>query len=205
MTALIWDLDGTLIDSYDAIMAALEVVYRSYCLEFKAEDIRQFILQESVGALLSRLAEQEGLDESALKMLFSQEQRKRDHQIQLMPFAKAILDWTKEQAISNFIYTHKGPSASQVLENLGIADYFTEVLTSQSGFKRKPSPEALHYLMAKYNLDRKTTYYIGDRSLDVQAAKSAGIGSINLTQEGGTDNHKIANLKDIKGLLLGQR
>ena len=42
---------------------------------------------------------------------------------------------------------------------------FTEILTSQSGFARKPDPEAAMYLMEKYGLEPEKTYYIGDRSL----------------------------------------
>ena len=57
--------------------------------------------------------------------------------------------------------------------------YFTEILTSQSGFARKPNPEAATYLLDKYQLDSEKTYYIGDRTLDVEFAQNSGIQSIN--------------------------
>ena len=46
----------------------------------------------------------------------------------------------------NFIYTHKGITTLEVLKNNGLIDYFDEIITSDNGFKRKPSPEALRYL-----------------------------------------------------------
>lgn len=52
----IWDLDGTLIDSYVPIMEALEETYRHFGLIFDKELIHEYILQESVGQLLVNLS-----------------------------------------------------------------------------------------------------------------------------------------------------
>lgn len=101
-----------------------------------------------------------------------------------MDGAREILAWTAEQGIQNFVFTHKSDNAFQVLTDLGIIQHFTEILTSDSGFARKPSPEALLYLIDKYQLDKGTTYYIGDRLLDAEAAIHAGISSINLQIDG---------------------
>ena len=46
--AFIWDLDGTLLDSYDAILAGIEETYTHYGLDFDREVIRAYILQHSV-------------------------------------------------------------------------------------------------------------------------------------------------------------
>ena len=46
--AFIWDLDGTLLDSYDAILAGLEETYATYQLPFDRTSIKDFILKHSV-------------------------------------------------------------------------------------------------------------------------------------------------------------
>ena len=57
MTAFIWDLDGTLIDSYEAIMEALEATYRAFDFQdWDKEAIHAYILKESVGQLLEKKA-----------------------------------------------------------------------------------------------------------------------------------------------------
>lgn len=104
---------------------------------------------------------------------------------------------TVEQGIQNFVYTHKSDNAFQVLEDLGVRHHFTEILTSDSGFARKPSPEALLFLIDKYGLEKEHTYYIGDRLLDVETAVNAGIQSINLEIDGIKENKKITNLQEI--------
>ena len=50
--AFIWDLDGTLLDSYDAILAGIEETYTHYGLDFDRASIHSYILKNSVQKLL---------------------------------------------------------------------------------------------------------------------------------------------------------
>lgn len=202
MTAFIWDLDGTLIDSYKAIMEALEELYHHYALYFDRKWVADYVIQESVGQLLINLSRNEGLNLDELRMFFSREQEARDDSIVLLPYAKEILEWTQTAGIENFMYTHKGVTTQTVLDRLEISTFFEEILTGVSGFKRKPHPEGIYYLIEKYQLDAEDTYYIGDRKLDLEVAENAGIQSLNLSQKTGGINKKIRNLQDIKSHFL---
>lgn len=198
----IWDFDGTLAESYEAIMEALELLYDKYDFFFDKPWVADFIIKESTGQLLDNLASQHGLSRQELKNFFSEEQEKRDHMITLMPGAKAVLEKTFEAGFQHFIYTHKGATTEAVLKNLEIDRYFTEILTSVNGFERKPHPEGVDYLVEKYGLDKANTYYIGDRSLDVKVAENAGIKSINLHQPASAFNQKISKLSDLLDLFM---
>ncbi|HFU3985010.1 TPA: HAD-IA family hydrolase [Streptococcus suis] len=194
----IWDLDGTLLDSYEAILAGIQETYEQYDLPFDREEVRNFILRYSVKDLLVRDADKYGLDSDELNRVRATSLKEKNTQIPLMAGAREILDWTAEKGIQNFVYTHKSDNAFRVLEDLGVRHHFTEILTSDSGFARKPSPEALLFLIEKYGLDKEKTYYIGDRLLDVETAINAGIHSINLQIDGVEKNWKIEKLVDIK-------
>ncbi|HEM3699181.1 TPA: HAD-IA family hydrolase [Streptococcus suis] len=200
----IWDLDGTLLDSYEAILAGIQETYDQFDLPFDREEVRNFILRYSVKDLLVRDADKYGLDSDELNRVRATSLKEKNTQIPLMAGATEILDWTAQQGIQNFVYTHKSDNAFQVLEELGIAHHFTEILTSDSGFARKPSPEALLFLIEKYGLDKENTYYIGDRLLDVETAINAGIHSINLQIDGVEKNWKIVSLLDIKQILTDE-
>ena len=52
-TAFIWDLDGTLLDSYEAILSGIEETYCTFSIPFDKEKVRAFILKYSVQDLLS--------------------------------------------------------------------------------------------------------------------------------------------------------
>ncbi|HEP1814965.1 TPA: HAD-IA family hydrolase [Streptococcus suis] len=197
----IWDLDGTLLDSYEAILAGIQETYEQFYLPFDREEVKQFILRYSVKDLLVRDADKYGLDSDELNRVRATSLKEKNTQIPLMTGAREILDWTAEKGIQNFVYTHKSDNAFQVLEDLGVRQHFTEILTSDSGFARKPSPEALLFLIEKYGLNKENTYYIGDRLLDVETAINAGIQSINLQIDGVEKNWKIVSLLGIKQIL----
>ncbi|HEL1641131.1 HAD-IA family hydrolase [Streptococcus suis] len=199
----IWDLDGTLLDSYEAILAGIQETYEQYNLPFDREEVKQFILRYSVKDLLVRDADKYGLDSDELNHVRATSLKEKNTQIPLMAGAREILDWTAEKGIQNFVYTHKSDNAFQVLEDLGVRHHFTEILTSDSAFARKPSPEALLFLIEKYGLDKESTYYIGDRLLDVETAVNAGIQSINLQIDSVEKNRKIADLREIEQLFKG--
>lgn len=196
-TAFIWDLDGTLLDSYEAILSGIEETFAQFAIPYDKEKVREFILKYSVQDLLVQVAEERKLDVEMLNRARAQSLAEKNAQVVLMPGARDVLAWAEESGIQQFAYTHKGDNARTILRDLGLESYFTEILTSQSGFVRKPSPEAANYLLGKYQLDSEKTYYIGDRTLDVEFAQNSGIQSINFLESTYEGNHRIQGLADI--------
>jgi len=83
----------------------------------------------------------------------------------------------------NYLYTHRGESAIKLLKNHGLYNYFTDFITSQNGFERKPSPNAINYLIDKHNMKHSEAIMIGDRDLDILSATNAGIHACLFTDE----------------------
>ena len=149
-----------------------------------------------------QVAEEIGLDVDRLNQVRAQSLAEKNAQVILMPGAHEVLAWANQQGIQQFVYTHKGDNALTFLRDLGLDVYFTEILTSQSGFARKPSPEAATYLISKYHLKPDRTFYIGDRTLDIYFAQNSGIQSINFLGALVDCNHQISCLADIPSLSL---
>ena len=196
-TAFIWDLDGTLLDSYEAILLGIEETFGQFSIPYDKEKVREFILKFSVQDLLARVAEDRNLDVEVLNQVRAQSLAEKNAQVVLMPGAREMLAWADQAGIQNFVYTHKGDNALTILRDLGLESYFTEILTSQSGFARKPSPEAAIYLLDKYQLNPDNTYYIGDRTLDVEFAQNSGIQRLTFLESTYEGNHRIQALADI--------
>ena len=204
-TAFIWDLDGTLLDSYEAILLGIEETFAQFSIPYDKEKVREFILKYSVQALLVQVAEERKLDVEVLNQVRAQSLAEKNAQVALMPGAREVLAWADQVGIRNFVYTHKGDNAFAILRDLGLESYFTEILTSQSGFARKPSPEAANYLIDKYQLNPDNTYYIGDRTLDVEFAQNSGIQSINFLESTYEGNHRIQALADISRIFEAEQ
>ncbi len=196
-TAFIWDLDGTLLDSYEAILSGVEETFAQFSIPYDKEKVREFILKYSVQDLLVQVAEERKLGVEELNEVRAQSLAEKNAQVVLMPGAREVLAWADQVGIRNFVYTHKGDNAFAILRDLGLEFYFTEILTSQSGFARKPSSEAAIYLIDKYQLNPEKTYYIGDRTLDVEFSQNSGIQSINFLESTYEGNHRIQELADI--------
>ena len=196
-TAFIWDLDGTLLDSYEAILSGIEETFAQFSIPYDKEQVREFILKYSVQDLLVQVAEEKKLDAEVLNQVRAQSLAEKNAQVVLMPGAREVLNWADQVGIQQFVYTHKGDNAFTILRDLGLESYFTEILTSQSGFARKPSSEAAIYLLDKYQFNPKKTYYIGDRTLDVEFAQNSGIQSLNFLESSYEGNHRIQELADI--------
>ena len=195
--AFIWDLDGTLLDSYEAILSGIEETFAQFTIPYDKEKVREFILKFSVQDLLEQVAEERKLDAEVLNQVRAQSLAEKNAQVVLMLGAREVLAWADQAGIQQFVYTHKGDNAFAILRDLGLESYFTEILTSQSGFARKPNRESATYLLDKYELDPDNTYYIGDRTLDVEFAQNSGIQSINFLESPYDGNHMIQELADI--------
>ncbi|WP_374284513.1 HAD-IA family hydrolase [Lactococcus sp.] len=199
MTNLIWDLDGTLLDSYAVFMESLDEVFSKHHLDFDEASVFTFIKQHSVNEFLKC----QPISFAVLKPEFSLISKSKNSEIELMQGCNELLNWEKNNNIRNFIYTHKGNNTFDLLKQLGILDYFEEVVTSDFGFPRKPSPEAIDYLIEKHQLNVKETYYVGDRLLDIRVAENSGIQSINFLED--DKSIKMNQLTDIIDYFENQR
>ena len=177
--SFIWDLDGTLLDSYPIIVDSLYQVYKEKLgIELDKDRIHREIIKYSVSHFLNDLEKETGIKFDALKDRYSYISGKEKLNIPLMKNGLEILKHLKEQGIHSYVFTHRGVSTEPVLRNLGIYDYFDEVVASINQFKRKPDPEGINYLIDKYHLDKDNTYYVGDRAIDIECANNAHIKSI---------------------------
>ncbi len=171
----IWDLDGTLFDSYGSIVSSL-VEVAGQCGSADPPDlIMKAVKQGSVSAYLKGLSAVTGKDTGTLYEMYRTVSHERMDVITLIPGAAETLQALKEQGVKHFVYTHRGKSTLPLLDRLGLTAFFTEIVTFESGFRPKPSGEGVAYLLGKYKLKRPETAYVGDRTLDVLCAKDAGV------------------------------
>ena len=205
--AIIWDLDGTLFDSYDLIVGSIYQVFQENKIMISMDSIRNHALQFSIKSLFGQVSQDYGVPTEFLNCRYGEISRGKYLEIKPMPNALTVLEQLQSWNIENYVFTHRGMTTIPVLENLGMKDYFTEILTSQSGFARKPDPQALRYLIEKYGLEPADTFYVGDRSLDMECAANAGVRGIlyipdtSATQSVGTEAFRIEDLTDILNII----
>ena len=199
----IWDLDGTLLDSYEVIVSSVLDACRSFGLCVMEEEAHRQVIRHSVTFYLQSVAESRGLPFDVLMTRYSEISGQRKDEIRAMPHAKEVLEALRGQGGCHFVYTHRGKTTNEVLERLGFGAFFAETVTSQNSFPRKPAPDAIRYLIQKYRLDPKTAFYVGDRTIDMDCAKNAGVQGILFLPAGsyctpnGSEKRIISDLRDL--------
>lgn len=183
MLSCIWDLDGTLLDSYPVIVAAAKKAAEDAGVQDPETKVLQAVKQGSLFEYLNDVASHGSLPFWELREKYRCYTHEMDDTIPLMEGALETLDLLKQAGAVHYVFTHRGDSSMPILTRLGIADYFREVVTASTGFRPKPSGEGVRYLVDKYRLDPQATWYIGDRALDVLCAKDAGVRAALLLPE----------------------
>ena len=181
--ACIWDLDGTLLDSYDVILDSLQETMKHYGHTYDREYLRKYVILHSVHQFIHEFAGKEGLQFEMVYQYYITLQDAGNDKVKLIKNAKQTLQLLKRKGVRNYVYTHKDHTAKQVLEDLGIAEYISYTITGDDGFAKKPDPEGIRYLLDKFKLNPEYCTYVGDRRLDEEAGKKAGIKCILFLDE----------------------
>ena len=203
MTAYIWDLDGTLLDSYELITAAAAGAAADAGIHDTPDRVMKAVKQGSVTAYLKDVSSRCGKPFEDLMKQYRTYTHATDDRIGLIDGAAETLERLRQSGTVHFVYTHRGASSEPILRRLGILPYFREVVTSVHGFTPKPSGEGVRYLLDKYGLDPSQTWYAGDRSLDVLCAKDAGVKALlylpadSCVAETGMEDRVIRDLREL--------
>ena len=207
VSAFIWDLDGTLIDSYEVMVESLYETYLELGAELDKDVIMDEIKTTSVSDFHRKMEKERGILYDDLKDRYAEISRKNEPRIRAIKNAAEILKFAKDRGIGNFVFTHRGASGPEILKNNGLYEYFDEIASTADGFKRKPDPEGINYLVEKNGLVPEKTFYVGDRTLDIESADNAGIKSILYLPEGsivkptGKETYIVGDLLEIKEIV----
>ena len=205
----IWDLDGTLIDSYKVIVDSLYEVSVMHGVNYSKEKINKIIIDNTADTYLDILHEESGIDLNILIKENLEISKKKRDDIGSIRNASEILSALEKMGAKNFVYTHRGESAHYILDRLGLTDYFVEIVTGENGFPRKPNGDGVKYLVDKYLLNPQTTYYVGDRTIDMDCAKDAGVKGIlykpagSYCDENGSEDYIVNDLMEIIDIEIG--
>lgn len=196
---IVWDFDGTLFDTYPSMARAFteSMEAAGYPADYQGiYDSMKIAISETVRRFQSAY----GFGQEVIEGY-----RQRRIAIELAhahPFDGAVEVLRRVCAAGgdHFICTHRGDSIHELLRRHGLESYFRDITTSAHGFKRKPDPEAVQYLLDTYGMDPAETLMIGDRPLDVQSGQNAGTAGCFFDPGGVTyppAQHQITDLHEL--------
>ena len=177
-TAFFWDFDGTLYDTYGRITRATQKALADLGVACSCAEVYQQV-KRSLHVAYETLAAQTGCTEEEYMAAYHRHAEEEGaDSIRPYPGTAEMLRAVVNGGGQNFLYTHRGLSAWENLRRDGLDGLFAGGVTSADHFPGKPAPDALNYLAEKYALDKARCVMIGDRDIDCDAGKNAGMACI---------------------------
>ncbi|GBE36878.1 phosphoglycolate phosphatase [bacterium BMS3Bbin07] len=173
---IIFDLDGTLVDSSRDITNALNYALKPY--GFKAMTVDETI--KLVGEGISRLIEKViGTERMEIKndVLRRFLEFYSDHLTEYTrPYPDVTDTLDKLSTYRKAVISNKREELSRkLLEELGLAPYFSHILGSDSTPEKKPSPLPILTVLKREGLTPAQALMVGDSNLDIEAGRKAGV------------------------------
>ena len=213
---ILFDLDGTLVDTAPDLMRAHNHVMTKFGYPTKSTDEIRNLVGKGAGALIGRSiwgqAKKEFHSVNDLKIKDQMSKEFVDYygknivsESTLINGVKEFLKWCKEQNISMAVCTNKQEHLSNdLLKKIGIYDFFEYVAGSDTFDYCKPDPRHLTSVVEILDGDVKKTIMIGDSETDANAAKAAEIPVILLengyTEKNTTEIYHNHLIKDFIGV-----
>lgn len=174
--SLIWDAGGTLFDTYPAVARSFQRVLQAWGHSVSQERILQ-LCRRSTDHCMTVLSQDLGLEKARLHEDFKACYAAVSSEAQ-EPFSGVVdlCAWVCDHGGQNFVITHRGrDSLLDLLRAHGMSDYFTDWITADDEYPRKPDPATFEVLIQRHHLDRQATLAIGDREIDMLAAQAAAL------------------------------
>ena len=175
--ALLFDLDGTLIDSKRDLVQSVNATLRELGRAELPEDLVASYVGSGAPVLISR----------ALGGTASPDQQQRALQFFLAHYADHKLDFTREypgvretlkklRGVPMAVLTNKPVNISvRILEGLGLAEFFRAIYGGNSFATKKPDPLGANAILSEMGIAAAQAAMVGDSEVDVQTARNAGM------------------------------
>lgn len=181
ISLLIFDLDGTLVNTLDDITASV-----NYTLDrlgrppLPSDTVRQYVgdgiemlMTRSLGKAAERIAD-------AVTIYREHHKQNLSVRSSLYPAVQETLEYFSSiplAVISNKTMEFVRP----LLDDLGIGRYFSLIIGADFGLPLKPAPDSVQRIMAEFNVPKDQTLIVGDGTTDISAGKAAGALTCSVT------------------------
>ena len=193
LQALLFDLDGTLIDSKRDLVQSVNATLRELGRAELSEDLVASYVGSGAPALINRVlgeAASAHEQQSALNFFLAHyDQHKLDFTREY-PGVRVTLEKLRDVPMA--VLTNKPVNISvRILEGLGLAEFFRAIYGGNSFATKKPDPLGAHAILKELRITAAESAMVGDSEVDVQTARNAGMFSAIVNFGFGTHDREI--------------
>ena len=178
---ILFDLDGTLIDSTEAILESFTVTFKAFQEEVPADDLIKAEIGHPLDAMFITLGVGE---EKVWDYVHAYKMHYRKifcAKTVLLPEARKAVELASQHATLGIVTTKTAKYSIELLEHMGLMDYFEVLIGREDVEHPKPHPEPIQKALLKLPTVTNDIWMIGDTCMDMLSAKYANIGSVGVT------------------------
>ncbi len=180
---VIFDLDGTLVDSSPDIRTAINIAIEPYGARPVSVELTRELVGEGITRLMEKVIEIESLLVATETLVERFLAYYSVHLVELTSVyagvheTLAMLSGYRKAIVSN----KREDLSRRSLEMLGLAPHFDLVVGSETAPAKKPSPVPIFYVLDRLGLRPADAVIVGDSPYDIEAGRSAGIKTVAVT------------------------
>lgn len=186
---ILFDLDGTLIDSTEAI---LESFYHSLKIHAQIANVTNEMITSQIGHPLQTMFAGVGVTNDNIdahvatyKLYYREISRAKTF---MLPNAIEAIEEASKFARLGIVTTKTGHYSRELMEHFGVMDYFEVLIGFENVTNPKPHPEPILTALTQMGTGKENVWMIGDTRLDLEASVRAGVNAVGVLS--GYDNLK---------------
>lgn len=182
--AVIFDLDGTLLDTLDDLAASCNYALTQACVPGRSrEEVRRFVGNGI--ARLMELAVPDGRENPCFQTAYDamQSHYRTHNRIKTAPYpgVPELIARLKAEGYALAVVSNKPDTSVKPL----VADYFggeiPVAIGEREGVRRKPAPDTVYEALKELGFTSAEAVYVGDSEVDIATARNAGMDCISVT------------------------
>ncbi len=177
--AILFDLDGTLIDSTEAILESFAEAFRYFSEPVPEDEKIKKLIGLPLEDMFSKLGVEERMIDAHVEIYKAHYRSVHLEKTVLIPYAKEAVVLASQYAKLGIVTTKTSKYSRELMEHFGLMEYFEVLIGRQEVVHPKPDPEpALKALSTLGFSPTPKHWMIGDTCIDMEASRTAGISGI---------------------------
>ena len=172
---IIFDVDGTLIDSIDDIKLSADAVLNKFGFQSKPKEFYMKLMGESFKSFFMKVLP-DNVEPENIDAVMSEFKELHGKSVPYTGISEVVYEMKKRGHIIA-VLSNKLQNAAEEYANRFFEGKFSLIAGNSDKYGPKPNPDGIYYIMDKLDFtNKKEVVYIGDTATDALTAKNAGVG-----------------------------